>query len=260
MNRILRLIIICLSGAALMACITLACLAGRDMRSRLTCNGMKVTVTDSARNDFVSKEEIRRHIEKEYGAYEGICLDSIDLTAIEELVDRKEAVLKSQAYVTKDGTLHITVTQRQPAVRFQKKEGGFYADAEGFIFPLQDSHAAHVQVIDGYIPLSATSGYNGTISQSEKEWFDSIMNLVNHIDRSQTWKNKFVNIHVGKNHELTLVPRYGNEKILFGHPVDIQTKLDKLEKYYTSIIPEKGKDYYKTVDLRFEGQIVCSRN
>lgn len=259
MNRILRFIASGLSVTVLLVCMVLAYLAGKDIRTDLRCKGLEVTVTDSASNGFLSGEDIRKHIEKEYGAYKGLRIDSLDLTAIENIVDSRSAVLKSEVYVTRDGMLHVTVTQRKPAVRFQKKEGGFYADAEGFIFPLQKNHAAHVQVIDGYIPLSAASGYNGVISDSEKEWFESILNLVNHIDGSRTWKNKFVQIHVQKNHELILVPRTGNERILFGHPEDIQEKLDKLERYYSAIIPEKGKDYYKTVDLRFEGQIVCSQ-
>ena len=259
MNRILRLIISGLSVTVLLACMVLAYLAGKEIRTDLMCKGLEVTVTDSTSNSFLSGDNIRRHIEKEYGAYKGIHIDSLDLTAIENIVDSKSAVQKSQVYVTRDGMLHVTVTQRKPAVRFQKKEGGFYADAEGYIFPLQKNHTAHVQVIDGYIPLSASSGHKGVISDSDKEWFESILNLVNHIDGSRTWKNKFVQIHVQKNHELILVPRAGNEKILFGHPTDIQDKLDKLEKYYSAIIPEKGKDYYKTVDLRFEGQIVCSQ-
>ena len=40
---------------------------------------------------------------------------------------------------------------------------------------------------------------------------------------------------------------------------DIAGKFDKMEKYYTNIIPVKGENIYKVVDLRFDGQIVCRK-
>jgi cell division protein FtsQ len=160
--------------------------------------------------------------------------------------------------VTRDSILNITVTQRKPVVRFQKKDGGFYADAEGYIFPLQSSYASHVQIIDGEIPLAANSGYKGDIEDpKEKAWFKSVMNVVNFIEGSKTWKGKIVQISVDEKGELILVPREGNEKFLFGQPNSLAEKFGKMEKYYTTIVPAKGGNKYKTVDVRFDRQIVC---
>ena len=143
-------------------------------------------------------------------------------------------------------------------MRFQKKDGGFYADAEGYIFPLQSSYASHVQIIDGAIPLAANSGYKGGIENSdERAWFKKIMNVVNYMEGSKAWKGKIVQIHVLENGELILVPREGNEKFLFGQPGSVEEKFSKMERYYTTIIPEKGSKKYKTVDVRFDNQIVC---
>ena len=137
---------------------------------------------------------------------------------------------------------------------------GFYADAEGFIFPLQRNFASHVQIIDGEIPLAANSGYKGSIDNpKEKEWFERVMNVINYIDGSRTWKDKIVQISVDEGSDLILVPRDGNERFLFGQPTDIADKFDKMEKYYTNILPAKGAGYYRIVDLKYEGQIVCRK-
>ena len=160
--------------------------------------------------------------------------------------------------MTTDGILHISVTQRKPVVRFQKSDGGFYADAEGYIFPLQRTYASHVQIIDGKIPLAANSGYKGDIADpKEKAWFASVMNVVNYIENSRTWKDKIVQISIDEGQNLILIPREGNERFLFGQPTDIRDKFSKMEKYYTHIIPAKGEGHYKTVDLKYKGQIVC---
>ena len=258
MNKIVKYVLIGVCGAMLAAILVASCLAGKEARKGLVCKGLEVAILDSLENSFVSKADVRKYLDKEYGRYVGEKLDSLDLVKIEKIIDGRSAVKKSQAYVTKDSLLSIEVTQRKPVVRFQKKEGGFYADADGYIFPLQVSYASHVQIIDGDIPLAANSGYKGEIENPrEREWFENVMDVVRFIEGSRTWKGKIVQIHVEKNGEIVLVPREGRQVFRFGQPVQVAEKFDKMEMYYSHIVPEKGSEAYKTVDVRFADQIVC---
>ena len=257
MNRTLKYILLATGAAVIAVCICCSFMAGRQLRSTYTCQGLEVTIKDSLENSFVSAADVKAYLDREYGIYKGIPLDSLDMVRIESIVDGRSAVKKSQAYVTRDGILHIDVTQRKPVVRFQKAGGGFYADKEGYIFPLQKSYASHVQIIDGNIPLAANSGYKGELQNDrEKKWFKDMMELINFMEDSRTWKDKIVQIHVNGNRDLILIPREGNEHINFGQPDNIEEKFAKLEKYYTSIIPAQGNGRYTKVDLRYRGQIV----
>lgn len=258
MTKGIKYTILGICGAAIAVCITCSFIAGSASRETLRCERLHVEILDSMKNGFVSKADIKKYLDKEYGGYIGQPLDSLDFVKMEKIIDGRSAVLKSEAFATRDGTLNITVTQRRPVVRFQKKDGGFYADAEGFIFPLQNSYASHVQIIDGNIPLAANSGYKGSIDNpQEREWFDKIMKIVRFMEGNKTWKDKIVQIHVGENGELTMIPREGKERFLFGQPVCVEKKFGRMEAYYSTIVPEKGADRYSTVDVRFEGQIVC---
>ncbi len=258
MNKVVKHILQALLAIAIAGCIVASYIAGMEARRPLVCKGIRIEVLDSAENSFVSASDVRRFIDKSYGNIIGEPLDSIDLTKIEHIVDRRSAVRKSQAYVTRDSLLNIKVTQRKPVVRFQKKDGGFYADAEGYIFPLQSTYASHVQIVDGNIPLAANSGYKGDISDpEEKAWFRSVMDIINYMEDSKVWKGKIVQISVDQKGELILIPREGKEMFLFGQPHSINEKFRKMEKYYTTIVPEKGSARYTSVDVRFTGQIVC---
>lgn len=258
MKRSVKYILTGICGLALAACIVTAFTAGAGVRKSIRCTGLEVVILDSTQNSFVSAKDVKGYIDREYGSYVGQAIDSIDLVRVEDIIDGRSAVFKSQAYVTVDGVLHVEVTQRRPVVRFQKSGGGFYADAEGFIFPLQRTYASHVQVIDGNIPLAANSGYKGAIEDpKEKEWFDRMMDIVNFMEKSRTWKDKIVQIHIDEGRNVILIPREGNERFLFGQPVGIEEKFRKMEKYYTHIVPAKGEGHYRTVDLKYDGQIVC---
>lgn len=260
MSKTIKYIFTGIGLTLIVACMVISFTAGVNSRKVIRCKGAVITVVDSIENSFVTGRDIRGFLDKEYGGYIGTPVDSIDLTEIERIIDARSAVRKTQAYVTKDGILHIDVTQRRPVIRFQKSDGGFYADAEGYIFPLQKNYASHVQVIDGFIPLAADSGFKGEIkSEKEQKWFRSIMKIVNYIENSRTWRDKIVQIHVNGDRDLVLIPREGDEFFIFGQPEDIEEKFRKMEKYYTHIIPAKGDGYYKTVDLRFDGQVVCRK-
>lgn len=258
MSKTVRNIIYITTATLLTGCLAFSYYVGASSRRPLRCTGLDVVITDSLTNRFVSEADVRKYLDKEYGQYEGILLDSIDLVKVERILDGRSAVHKSQAYTTRDGKLNVTVTQRTPVVRFQKSDGGFYADAEGFLFPLQNSYSSRVQVIDGDIPLKANSGYKGELTdEREKAWLGKVLNVVNYMENSKIWKDKIVQITVCDGGELILVPRVGTERFHFGQPDNISDKFSRMEKYYTHILPEKGSGKYTSVSVEYDGQIVC---
>ena len=191
MNTATRYLLTGIVGIVILGGITAAVMAGKASRKPLECKGVAIEVLDSLENDFVTVKDIKAFLDREYGKYIGTPLDSLNLSRIEQIIDNRSAVHKSEAYVTRDGMLHITVTQRKPVARFQKADGGFYADIDGFVFPLQSSYASHVQIIDGEIPVNMKSGHKGMIEDpKEKAWFDKIMGVVRYIENSRTWKER----------------------------------------------------------------------
>ena len=258
MKKAVRYLITALVGVLIFGTVSIAFRAGVKSREPIQCKGLNVVILDSLENDFVSRTDVKKFLEKEYGQYIGIPIDSINLSRIEDIIDGRSAVMKSEAYVTKDGMLNIKVTQRKPIVRFQKEDGGFYADAEGFVFPLQSSYASYVQIVDGNIPINMKSGHKGKIENpKEKEWFDKVMNVVNFIEGSKIWKDRIVQIHVDNGGELILIPREGKERFNIGQPVNIKDKFDRMATYYTAIAANREGKTYRTVTLKYDRQIVC---
>lgn len=245
MPRIVRHIINISFAVLLTAALVASYMLGASHRKPITCKGLSICIPDSAANQFIRPDEVRKILDSEYSGYIGLPIDEIDLTKIESILDGKSAIYKSEAYATKDSMLNVTIKQRKPIVRFQKGSKGFYADETGYLFPLQSTYASHVQIVDGAIPLN------------NEEWLERMIRLVRHIDDSKVWKDKIVQITVEEDGNLTLVPRDGKEKFIFGHPTDIESKFKKMELYYKAIKPSKTDKDYRWVDIRFDGQIVC---
>lgn len=236
-------------------------LARKQLRAR-TCQGkgtLEVTVTDSTERNFVGREDIEKWLDKEYRAYAGLPLDSVDLTRIEGIVTGHSAVRECDAWITDDGILHVRLSQREPVVRFDEGTNGYYADATGFIFPLQSRGSVDVPVVDGKLPFSVPRGYKGELADPvRREWMMRILGLVSAMKGS--WSQDYIrHITASADGNLVLTPIHGKERFIFGQPVRCEEKLDLMEKYYTAVVPSKEPGYYSTVDLRYRGQLICKK-
>lgn len=231
----------------------------RERRTR-TCQGkgsLDVTIADSLERQFVAKADVAQWLEKEYRAYAGLPLDSVDLDRIEKLVCAHSVVRDAQAWITDDGVLHVELNQRQPVVRFDDGTNGYYADATGFVFPLQSRGSADVPVVNGCIPMKIPRGFKGTPADaSEKAWLDKMIGMVNTI-HGTVWEHNIVKITVNHKGDLVITPRRGAEHFIFGEPVRVQEKLHLMKAYYESVAP--AVPGYHTVDLRYRGQLVCRK-
>lgn len=258
MKPILGRIILISSLVLTAAGLALLVIAKDRHRASLTCEGLKVEYADD--NRFVSEEDVKAYIDKYYGSYIGQRLDSVDLCKIEKILDDQSAVLKSEAFITPDGNLNIRLSQRAPVLRFQKGDLGFYVDERGYIFPLQENYSADVPVVDGDIPIDYTAGYKGK-AQTEREdrWISGVLGMMSWLSKSKTWKDSIVQVAVSSKGDLILVPRTGKEKIVFGCPDEVADKFSRIEKYYEYIRPSVEEGYYSTVNVKYDGQIICRK-
>lgn len=248
----LGVLVVVVAGSTAMRAYTL------KERRLLTCNGISVEYTDDFR--VVSEEDVKQYLAKYYGAYIGQRLDSIRLDRIEEMLDTQSAVHKCQAFITDDRILHIRLIQRVPVVRFKNGSEWYYSDEKGYVFPLQSGYPARLPIIDGNVPLSIPAGYKGQLlSEKERLWMYGAIDMVQNMAKSKVWTENIAQIHVDSQGDLIMIPRQGNETFIFGSPFDAKEKLKKMGDYYKYIVPEKGKDYYSIINLKYDNQIICKK-
>lgn len=231
----------------------------REQRSLIDCGKLSVNFLDSLK--FVSEQDIRDYIAESYGDFNGQRLDSVGLARIEDILESKSAVKSTEAWVTDDGVLHIDITQRTPVLRFQNGEKGFYVDDRGFIMPLHHSYTAPVPVVSGNIPINIENGYKGeAASQEERIWIDGMLRFNSFISDSKKWKGKVFGIKIVDDGDIVLTIDGRGESFIFGDSGNLDIKFSKIEKYFDYILPAKGDGYYKTVNVKYNKQIVCRKD
>ena len=228
---------------------------GKNQPSQV-CNSVKVTLLDSSLNKFISKEEVVGIINRFMGPVTGKNIDSIKLNQIEALLNHRSVVKESQAYVTRDGQMNIEIRQRKPVVRIEAPNGGFYIDQTAYIFPLIPNHPSYVPVITGNIPEGFLSdeGQKDTTALISK-----MLDMGIFLENNPFWNSQIEEIFINQEGDAELVTRAGNQRIIFGDLDNIQEKFDKLSSFYQYIVPKEGWKKYSCINLKYKGQIVCTK-
>ena len=249
------------SATAALAAIFILFLGISAGQRRMTaCSGLEVTVKDSSTISFITPADVKAYL-ADYGDYIGQRLDSVDLRKVEEILDSRSAILTSEAYITSDGVLNVDITQRKPAVRFQKGSLGFYSDKDGFIFPMRSGYLGNIPIIDGNVRIDFKDGFKGfPEDEAERRWLKGILDLVDYMEENPNLNSLISQITVSPGGDLVMVPREGPERFIFGDPTGIADKFRRIKEYYECIVPTLDDKRYKSVNVKYNGQIICRKN
>lgn len=95
------------------------------------------------------------------------------------------------------------------------------------------------------------------------EDFCKLITFVEFVEADDFWRSEVVQIVASTSSsgalEVSLVPRSGSHVVLFGRIEQVERKFDKLLRFYRNGLDRLGWDRYRTIDVRYAGQVVCNR-
>ena len=185
------------------------------------CREVNVTLLDSARNRFVTPQEVIGIMDGFMGKSIGKGVQEIDLNLVEQLLNKRSAIKETQASITRDGRLNINITQRKPVLRIQTPNGGFYVDETQYIFPLVNTFTSYVPIVNGHIPFTLNADHRGTALEDDGNWMEKILELGNYMSNDPFWSAQIEQVYVDSSGDIIWSPRVGEHKIIFGDLKDI---------------------------------------
>ena len=168
----------------------------------------------------------------------------IDLYGLEDQVNKHPYVAESSVFLDINGTIKTIVKQRAPIARVLHDDTSYYIDKQGVKIPLSPVHSARVLLISG-------------VDKSED--LKEIVALVTTILDDDFLKKEIVEIHKLDNDEYQFSVRSGNYKIDFGQLINIDIKFKKLKAFYNKVYLDKTIHEYKTINVKFHNQVVCTK-
>jgi len=255
-KKVLLTTLILLLSAGMLGCYFyfVGQLASRG-RQAARCQQVSVVLLDSLESAIVDRQEVKDLLTKQT---RGKRIDSIDLYTIERLVGSRGEVMTAQAYTADDHTVAVNITQRKPVIRFEKGPAHWYADPEGYLFPVRNS--VDVPLVTGAIPLALEPAYKGPAPRESQAWMDGMVELARYIDGKPVLRGEVAQIDIAPDGDIVLYTRSAGPAIIFGDSGDYEAKFQKLYAWWRYIQPQlEGGKTYKTINLKYNQQIICKQ-
>ena len=205
-------------------------------------------------NYFIDRNELMNLI-TENGAENitGLRFNELPLKEIETRVKRHRFVQNAEVFKDLQGNLVVNAYQTVAMARVVQRDGpDAYISDQGRILPVSDKFTARVMIVGGDYSKKLVTRDLTTDSTSNK-----IFKLLKFIEQYPFWSVQIAQIDIDKAGNISFYPQVGNQFIEFGKPVDIENKFKKLGIFYSKILPKKGWNAYKKVNLKFKDQIIC---
>ncbi|MBR4853645.1 MAG: hypothetical protein IKU88_02855 [Alistipes sp.] len=164
MHKAIRIVLLTLLWCFVVGFVVLFSGRAKHHRSTTKVCSVSVAITDSMLNEsLVTSEGVRRWIAQSKVPTLGQPIDAVDLASIEQAIRRNGFVDRASAYVTYDGVLHISVSQRRPMLRLLVDGFDSYVTADGYIFSAPRQASVYVPVITGEYRPPLPTKYVGSV-------------------------------------------------------------------------------------------------
>lgn len=194
---------------------------------------------------FINHEMVNKLLIEKFRDPKSIRKVDLDLNKLEKTVSANEMIQGSEVFLTVDGVLKTVVKQRVPIGRAFDDSHSFYIDIEGDMMPLSELFTARVPVV------------LGEINSKNKAGIDRILK---EIFQDEFLKKNIIGVEILPNGELLMKNRNHNFDIVFGKTINFQRKFDNYKAFYQKMSQDSLMDSYKSINLKFTKQVICTKN
>lgn len=213
-------------------------------RQEIVCKEVKTTLIDSDEIQLIDPDDIESYLKRKNIYPVGKKLKEISTEYIENALQENPLIKSAECYITPTGITRIRIQQCCPKFRVIGI-GNYYIDTDRKKINPSTDYTAYVPIVSGYVTTEMATG----------ELFD----FITFLEKNSFWNAQIEQIHVRQDKKIELITRVGDSVILLGALDDYESKLDKLRKLYLKGFNEIGWNRYKTIDLQYKGQIVCTK-
>lgn len=234
------------------ACIVLLVSAVRQKGGKL-CKGVEVNIEGATNNFFISKQDVMDIIKRSVRAeIAGQPVSRFNLVAIEKELKKYVWISKAELFFDNRGILQAEIEERVPIVRVFTKEGeSFYVDNVSTVLPLSDKYAARLPVFSNF------PSHPKAMNRWDSLLLKDIKQLGLTIQKDSFLMAMIEQVDITEARLFEMVPKMGDQLILFGDAKDADNKFNKLKLFYKKVIPIEGWNKYSYINLQYKDQVVA---
>lgn len=205
---------------------------------------------------FVRKAALYEEIERICGKSK---VGTVNMIAIQKVMDENSWIESSASYVDLDGTLHVSFKEYEPWFRVFGKDGhSVYVTRNGVVIPTSRIYTPYLLVVSGNLNIrndSVTYQLNDTLESdlnmlSALRWCDAI-------EGNDFATHSIGQLYCNKKNLFELTVKGFEGSVIVGDTCDAADKLRRLEIFMKQRLDSPETKTLKSINLSYKNQIVC---
>ncbi len=193
---------------------------------------------------YITQETVNKLLIENNQDAKSISKDKLDLNKLEKRLNSHQMIENSNVFVSISGVLKAVVKQKTPIARIFEGNNSFYIDYKGTRMPLSQNYTARVPLVSGEI---------------NKKNNEQLAELFRIIYDDEFLKKNIIGMQIMPNGSLKMLNRNYNYTIDFGGTIRMKAKFNNYKAFFQKAVLDSSLYKYKTIDLRFVQQVVCTK-
>jgi len=225
-------------------------------KAEVVCRDVKIYIPGN--QYFIDKQEVDNILQVSSShTLIGRRIDAINIHDLENKLKANPFIESAKVYADMDGVIMVEISQRQPILRIMNRfDQDFYVDQHGLKIPLSANFTARVLAANGYIDELFANRVDTLHTAMARD----IYKIADFIRKDSLWDAQIAQVYVNQDHEIELIPRVGNQRILLGNADSLKVKFHNLYVFYRKALPQVGWDAYKTINVKYANQVIGVKN
>lgn len=239
---------------ALLAVVFLLIAVSERKQGTIAVKNIVIKVENIEGNQFIDEGDVADLMQLGEENLKGASLEKLNMKELEKRIRMNRFVKDAQLYSDLKGNLVVKTKLRRPIARLVRNDGpdGYIAE-DGTVMPVSDKFTTRVVLISG----SYIRGLLSLENLNQTEETRNLMKMLEMIREDDFWRAQVAQLDIDSKGRVNILPQIGGQTIEFGVAENLETKFKKMRIFYKEILPQKGWNTYKRVNLEYEGQIIA---
>lgn len=219
------------------------------------CKDVEINIHGVSNNFFVDKKDILNTIKNfEQANPVGKSIGSFNLLSMEQELEKNVWIKSAEMFFDNNEVLQVVVQEREPIARVFTTAGTtFYIDEELAILPLSDKFSARLPVFTGF------PSDKKILSKADSSLLNDIKTISIALQKDSFSMAMVEQVDITRERIFEMVPKIGNQLIIFGDATDTEIKLNKLKLFYKEVMAKAGWNSYSSINVEYKNQVVAKR-
>ena len=256
-KKILRIVLWVVTAVALIMLFTF----GRKKYLETPLKGVEFQLERSHSNGFVVKDSVLTQVKGICGIERHAAIATVDMMKISQLLNSNPWIESANAYIGLNDTLFVKAKEYEPVLRvFTKDKKSVYVTKDGYLVPFCRHYAPRVIIANGEFQFpNIHKGANVNDSIYAYTGLSDALVIAKAIEKDPFLIGAIGQIYKNENNEYELMVNGLSANVVLGDTCHVDNKLSRLAILLERYSGTEELKAYKTLDLKYKNQIVCTK-